>query len=268
MRPREYANEQVSVILGVPTTLTDEQADRFWAAFSRQEERHALRDTHGNFPPERAELMQVGVLENPPLHGEILALEHRYATAPPRWPRGHRFAACLTHDVDRIVKLPWRERWREMMTLWGTTPWPQKARWSAAAGVFALGAMLGQSDIALYDPWMDAEARHGFHSTFFVLPEHPLAPTTHDHFYRYADAVGFRGQRMPFAEATRQAHAAGWEIGLHGSYMSAFDERIFTDDKAQLETLLAAPVRSARLMRTPATSCSAGTRINFRRAFI
>lgn len=246
MTPRAFVTEQVSLMLGAPVALTDAQIERFWAAMSREEEYGAPKDQHGNFTPERAELTHIGLLENPPLHTELRTLEHRQSHVPARWPHGARFACCLSHDVDRIVKLPWRERWRQMVTLWPTAPLRQRLRWALATGVYAAGALAGQSDIAVYDAWMAVEAQHGFHSTFFVLPERLTAPTTHDHFYRYTDQVRFHGRRLSFAEATRRVQVAGWEIGLHGSYASAFDGRIFAAEKAQLETMLMAPIRSTR----------------------
>jgi len=244
--PRTVVTEQLSLILGAPVALTDAQVERFWAAFSREEELTAPKDKHGNVPPESLPPQCQGQQDPLPLHAEIQALATRFPAMLPRWPSGCRFAACLSHDVDRIVKLPWRERWRQLATLRQSASLKQQVRWACAAAVYAGGALTGQSDLAVYDPWMNEEARHGFHSTFFVLPEQLAAPTTHDHYYHYADPVRFRDYRMSFTEATRLAHEEGWEIGLHGSYASAFDTQIFRQDKAQVEEMLSAPIRSTR----------------------
>jgi peptidoglycan/xylan/chitin deacetylase (PgdA/CDA1 family) len=106
--------------------------------------------------------------------------------------------------------------------------------------------MLGLSNMAPYDFWLEEEGQRGFHSTFFVLPEHLQQPTAHDHYYRYADAVRCAGEAMTFAEATRRIAQQGWEIGLHGSYASALDEEILRREKAALEAMLEQPVASVR----------------------
>ncbi|HEY3417156.1 MAG TPA: hypothetical protein VGM23_09760, partial [Armatimonadota bacterium] len=244
--PREYITEQLSIILGIPVQPSPAVVKRAWAYLSREEEGSAVKDVHGNFPPEQSLLCRLGLLEHPPLHADIAALGHEYAAHDPRWPKGHRFAACLTHDVDRIVKLPWRERFRQMYTLSDRISLQRTVRWAAVGTYFAMQSALGYSDPAPFDAWLEEEARFGFHSTFFVLPEHLAVPTLYDHYYRYDDRVHFRGQGMRFQEAARLASEAGWEIGLHGSYSSALDERIFSAEKGQIEAMLGAPILSTR----------------------
>ncbi|MHB9131101.1 MAG: polysaccharide deacetylase family protein [Armatimonadota bacterium] len=267
--PREYVTDQVSTILGVPVILNEGQVSRFWSLLTREEERRSKRDVHGNFKAEESILGRLRLLEYPPLHQDIVSLVRHLGPLPPRWPKGHRFAACLTHDVDRIVKLPWRERWRQFACLWKkASPW-QCLRWIGGSATYALGACAGKSDLATFDFWLDEEKRWGFHSTFFVLPESLAQPTTHDHFYYYHDTVVFRGQRMPFTEAIRQVRASGWEIGLHGSYASADDAEILQADKQQVERILGEPVQSTRqhYLRfdadvTPRIQAAAGIRVD------
>ena len=40
---------------------------------------------------------------------------------------------------------------------------------------------------------------------------------------------------MPLREAVRATREAGWEIGLHGSYASAYDAAILAGERAQVE---------------------------------
>ena len=242
--PRAYAAEQLAIILGAPVALTDAQADRCWAMLTREEERRAPTDRHGNYPHTRSVLARLDLLEQPPLHDDIAALGG--GMIPPRWPNGHRFAACLTHDVDRIVRCPWRERLRQYRTLSDRATRQQAFRWHAAAIAYGLRALVGCSDTAPYDFYLEEEGKRGFHSTFFVLPERLQHPTVYDHFYRYSDHVRLLGARMTFAKASQQAHALGWEIGLHGSYASAYDARILSAEKADLEAMLGQPVTAVR----------------------
>lgn len=245
MTPRAYVAEQLSTIIGVPVTPNTGQVTRFWRMLSREEERMGERDEHGRFRPRSSMLAVLELLEKPPLHADIDTLTRAYPEAPPRWPGGHRFAACLTHDVDHIVRLPWRERWRLVAQHRGRITSRQAWRWRAVAVAYAIGTLAGFSDLATYDYWMAEEARLGFHSTFFVMGE-PEAPTVHDPFYRYADPVRFQHRRQSFAEATRAVQAAGWEIGLHGSYASAFAPTLLATEKARLEAMLGSPVTATR----------------------
>jgi len=244
--PREYVTEQLSIIVGAPVMLTDTQVNRFWTLLTRDEERGAEGDRHDNYPHTSSVLARQGLLEYPPLHDEIAALAAGSVLSTPRWPYGHRFAACLTHDVDRIVRCPWRERLRQYIALRGRATPVQILRWCAASVTFGLRALAGDNDLAPYDYWLDEESRHGFHSTFFILPEQLAQPTVHDHFYHYHDIVLCEGIRMSFASATQQVRKRGWEIGLHGSYDSAFNAQILRAERDQLECMLGQPVSAVR----------------------
>jgi hypothetical protein len=260
-----YIAEQLSIIAGTPVVATDDTVARVWAQLNRTEERSLPRDRHGNVDFHDLTLARLGLLEDPPLHAEIA----QSAGAEPRWPNGHRFAAVLSHDVDYIVLFPWRERLRQAVALQRIiTPW-RVGRRLAAAGVYALLSGLGLSRAPAFDPWVDAEARHGFRSTFFMLPEHLAAPTDLDHFYHFDDRIAFRGRAATLRQATRALHAEGWEIGLHGSYNAAYDGALLRDEAAQVASLVDAPVVSVRqhFLRfdrdvTPAAQLSAGLQVD------
>lgn len=246
MKPRTYIAEQLSIIVGAQVDVTDVLVDRFWEMLSRGEESHGPFDRHGNYEHTDSKLAHLDLLEQPPLHDEIAALTARVDGALPRWPNGHRFAACLTHDVDRIVTCPWRERLRQCGVMRGHTSPLQLTRWYGGSLLYGLRAMTGGNNVKPYDFWLEEEGRHGFHSTFFVLPEALEQPTVYDQFYRYNDMIELDGRRMTFGEASREMVKRGWEIGLHGSYTSAYDAAILSTEKAQLEIMLEQPVTAVR----------------------
>ena len=148
--------------------------------------------------------------------------------------------------MDRIVSLPWRERFRQAVAAGGQAGVGQRARWLTASALWAARTRLGAGDRAPFDSWMAEEARFGFHSTFFVLPERLGSPTVHDHFYRYGDRVLHAGRERPLREAMRAAYETGWEIGLHGSYASAYDANLLAGERAQVAGALGADVTSTR----------------------
>ncbi len=237
---RAYVTEQLSTIIGAPVVPTDAQVARWWWLLAREEERESARDVHGNVVTAASQLAALHLLEDPPLHADVLALARQPRIAC--WPSPYRFAACLTHDVDVVTAHPWRERLRRLGEARIAAGLLQRGRWALSALVHAGH---GRED-GPFDDWMAAEARYGFHSTFFLMPEAYVSPTAYDHFHRYNDPVGHFGARMRYADAARQVHAAGWEIGLHGSYASAYDADIMRVEKAALEAMLAAEVVSTR----------------------
>ncbi len=261
-----YIAEQLSTIAGTPVTAPAETVARVWAQLDRAEERQLPRDRHGNVQYEELLLTKLNLLEYPPLHGDITVLP---AGEAPRWPGGHRFAAVLSHDVDYIVLYPWRERLRQAMELHHViTPW-RVGRRLAAAGVYAALSLCGLARVPAFDAWAAEEARHGFRSTFFLLPERLQAPTDLDHFYHYDDRLPFRGHSVPLRKAVRTLQGEGWEIGVHGSYNAAYDGAMLRDEAEQVAGLVDAPVVAVRqhFLRfdrdvTPAAQLTAGMQVD------
>jgi peptidoglycan/xylan/chitin deacetylase (PgdA/CDA1 family) len=263
----EYAARQLAVMLGRRVPAPPALLDRLARALTRDEEDGASPDGHGNFAARDSELWADGRLEAPPLDDEIAQLASEQPELPPRWPGGRRFAALLSHDVDRVVSLPWRERFRQISAVGRQVGLLQRTRWRGAGALWALQTRRGAADRAPFDSWIAEESRYGFHSTFFLLPEHLAAPTLHDHFYRYGDSVVHGGRELPLRDAVRRTREEGWEIGLHGSYASAYDASILAGERAQVEAAAGAPVTSIRqhylrfsASRTPQMQSDAGLR--------
>lgn len=254
-------------MLGGRVPAPDALLDRLSRALARDEERGAAKDAHDNFPASASELSHGGLLETPPLDAEIARLAAAHPELPPRWPGGHRFAAVLSHDVDRVVSLPWRDRLAQVSAVGSRAGAMRRARWRAAAASMALRSLLGGNDRAPFDVWLAEEGRYGFHSSFFTLPERFAQPTIHDNFYRYDDVVSHSGRRLSLRDALRAVHESGWEVGLHGSYASSRSASILADERAQVEAAVGAEVTSTRqhylrfaIEQTPRVQESAGLR--------
>jgi hypothetical protein len=265
--PRVYAAEQLELMLGGRVSPPEDLLDRLARALTREEERGAAKDAHDNFPASSSALFQGDQLEAPPLDAEIARLAAGHPDLPPRWPRGHRFAAVLSHDVDRVVSLPWRDRLRQTSAVGRRAGAARRARWRAVAASMAVRSLLGRSDRAPFDPWIAEEGRLGFRSSFFTLPERLAAPSVHDNFYRYDDSVRHGGRERRLRDALRAVHESGWEIGLHGSYASSRDAAILADERAQVEAAVGAEVTSTRqhylrfaVEQTPRVQEAAGLR--------
>jgi hypothetical protein len=237
---RAYVRDQLSLIMGRPVDPSVEDGELFWRAFSCAGERTAPRDGHGNVEPRSAGPSGRTAWLNDRLGalGEI---------GEPRWPHGRRFAAVLTHDVDRIVRHPWRERMRQAVTRGTGEPLAARVRLTAAAFALRLqAARAAPEELAPFDRYLRDEERLGFHSTFLVLPDNLLAPSRHDHWYRYPDRVRYEGHSTTFVRAARGVLERGADIGVHGSYASAYDAEILAHDRSRIEDMLGSPVVSTR----------------------
>jgi hypothetical protein len=201
--------------------------DDLAAAFfhlARVEERNGPRDEHGRF---RAEWSCLEPLD-PPLE----RLRRKLGIEPPR------FAVALTHDVDS----PWR--WTRV----GLRGAASRLKHSALHA--RVGPSVREATGLATAPWhklrgtdpnwrfeqiVAEERRRGASgSTFFVLaghndPHDGAAPETY-------------AQLRPRLVATLRE--TGAEVGLHGSYLAADDERLLAEEKAKLDAL--APVEGHR----------------------
>lgn len=133
--------------------------------------------------------------------------------ASPIWPEGRSFALFLSHDVDQIHD---RELFRVLADLNHVRRiWMQGEKGNAALALRRVARALVAPKPAEQDfeTILAIEARHGFHSTFFVL---------HDPYW---SRNGPR-YRLTCPEIRRIAaciHGAGCEIGLHGG-VSCFNQ--------------------------------------------
>jgi hypothetical protein len=146
-------------------------------------------------------------------------LDLGFAAGAPRWPRGKRAAACLTHDVDYPEAVRWLEPLRVLR---------RRGREGLKP---ALEVMAGRRSTWQFGSWTRMEERLGARSAFYFVPRkgslHEYATGTPDSFY---DITTPR-----FGELFRQLDAAGAEVGLHASYHAFESEQGFAAEKARLE---------------------------------
>jgi peptidoglycan/xylan/chitin deacetylase (PgdA/CDA1 family) len=127
-------------------------------------------------------------------------------------------------------------------------------------------AMSPRKHQGIFAAWLALEALYGFKSTFFFLPErvslfHPFDGP----LYRYLDRVEFEGHRLTVAELMREIESRGWEVGLHGSFLSYDDAEELKRQKEQVEQALKKEIVSIRQhylhfdrLKTPKAQSQAG----------
>ena len=182
------------------------------------------------------------------------------------WPEGKRFAACLSHDVDSVQLDSRYELARTAMLLARNASGIAK-KLRPLGGL--VGLRRGPRKFDVFTPWVEIEAKYGFRSTFFVFPTRVRQRHIIDNVYRWDDRTTYRGEMATVREIVRDLHQRGWEIGLHGSYLSPLDADLLAEQKDDVEQALGAPIVSSRqhnlhfdVMKTPAILERAGLQVD------
>jgi hypothetical protein len=208
---------------GQSLSLHDIVFDVFWLV-TGQEERHWPQDQHGFYDltdsPISAELLNRQALASE-IERWVEELLSEAGLRPPihRWPNGRRAAAIVGHDVD----YPLVKRWLEPIRL-------LSRRGRGGLGP-AFGVLAGRHTHWNFENWIALEDQLNIRSTFYFCARKgsvlEYALGVPDPFY----GVGSK----PFRRLFRRLHDAGFEIGLHSSYLAYQDLDKFVGEKAHLE---------------------------------
>jgi hypothetical protein len=253
----EYSSRFIERNFGVRISSMDHDNDlhkSVYAELSRREELDtSLRDTWGNWDWQYAERQREGNLYVPSLDKEIIRRLSRDSCEliKPKWPNGKSFAIVLTHDVDLVSE-----------TILSTRGVLQRIKNYRTARQYWLAIRHGlvftkriatqmicgatKDPLWHYEDWMKIEDQYGFKSTFYFFPSILIKPHLWDCTYKFSDRIVFDSRPMHVSDMIREMYAAGWDIGLHGSYHSATNEDILRAEKQQLEDVLGSAVTSTR----------------------
>jgi peptidoglycan/xylan/chitin deacetylase (PgdA/CDA1 family) len=182
------------------------------------------------------------------------------------WPEGKRFAACLSHDVD-MVQIDSRYELARTIAL--------NFRHAQGAGkklkhlASAVGLRKTPREFDVFSPWVEAEQRLGFRSSFFFFPTHVRERHVIDNVYRWDDRTTYRGETCSVREIARDLHRRGWDVGLHGSYLSPLSYEMLAEQKEDIEKAIGETVITSRqhnlhfdAARTPALLERAGLKVD------
>ncbi|MEI7467071.1 MAG: polysaccharide deacetylase family protein [Chloroflexota bacterium] len=248
-----YAKDYIGRVLGthdlrgleIPADLLQD----VFSALTRQEEIITPeRDEWGNFDCQHSQAFRAGNHQRAWLD-EMIIQAFPLIERKSIWPNNKPFALCLTHDTDELgLHVHYSKLKREFTRVQD----PNFAR-RFLKGFISAGTHLARSVNAAAKPetlqieeWLKLEDKYGFKSTFHIFPQHVNNRHAWDCDYRYADKVVYQQQLVPFATVMRAVHKAGWEIGVHGSYESAFNADLLLAQKHQIEDVIKAEVISTR----------------------
>ncbi len=197
------------------------------------------RDPFGRVPGAATPRAKAGLLSTPVVHPLMNLLWSALCRAAgttleraPAWPDGHKFAVCLTHDVDLWRKRTLRQFGKEMVR--GLR---SPRRLPAVARAFCCGP----------DPWSDLdsiaalEERYGMRSTFFVLPGRP------NQVVNGVGVVNSYAARPEAVRATlRRLAGRGCEVALHASFDSYRSADALAAERRDVAALAGADVAGCR----------------------
>ena len=232
LRSREWGLASSDGTVTVERSLLRFVAD---VAGAESEQRSTAADQFGRVPAAETRPVREGFAREPVVSVIATALAARARAAAGRrafrvidpWPQGKRWAAALTHDLDVV-------EWWPAFTMLRLAELVRHGRLPRAARVVAAALRAGREPVvwsALSDV-LATESRHGVRSSWFVLCGKPTIATAR------AGDLTYR----PEAPATRRIfdaiHAAGHEIGLHGSFVTSDDHAQFGTQRATLRRLV------------------------------
>lgn len=162
----------------------------------------------------------------------------------PLWPGGHRFALCLSHDVDAIStqfsQLQYlRLRRREAVTR--ETPDPADRAFlrdfdkMAANLASRRNADVASSAAASMDLSIAVEKEFGIKGSYFFPVWPPKVDSRYDCLYEADDRYTYLGRVMTARDIMLELAAQGHDVGLHGGYQTALDLENFLHEKHLLE---------------------------------
>jgi peptidoglycan/xylan/chitin deacetylase (PgdA/CDA1 family) len=258
--------------------LPDELAN---ALICREEWEAEERDCRGNLDFQHNSLFWSGRYQEPVINQWLMDKAGGAALTASPWPQGKKFAVCLTHDADVVSYASPIRRLRQMrgivrQVLKGEIEVVGKYNVVSLLSILKkFSKLFGRKEGVvphpqrgndLFAPWIKLESRYGFRSTFFFLPEESLSYHPFDGpMYKYDDRIEYEGERITVAELMRELERGGWEVGLHGSFLSFDDAQELKRQKDRLERAVQREVMSIRqhylhfdIRKTPKAQSEAG----------
>jgi peptidoglycan/xylan/chitin deacetylase (PgdA/CDA1 family) len=171
----------------------------------------------------------------------------------PLWPENRQFVVCLTHDVDMISRQTSpAQLLRSLRIGLSSLPTGRNAiqhRALRAAQALARAAYFGIASVpSAFDTLersIEVEREYDVRSSYFFTV-YPSLPTPYDCAYRPNDSCLFRDAPTTVSDLMRWLVREGWDVGLHGSYLSAVERDLLEEEKGILEEALGERVKTVR----------------------
>lgn len=140
---------------------------------------------------------------------------------------GKGFFVCLSHDVDRVAK-----------TFQYVTHFLRYLKTgNLRAALYQMKSLAARAHYWQFEKIMEIEDKLGLRSTFFFLNEtYPFHPWK---LRSWRLSLGYYNMLDPCVQRViKDLDNQGWEIGLHGSYLSYRDVNLLRKEKADIESIV------------------------------
>jgi peptidoglycan/xylan/chitin deacetylase (PgdA/CDA1 family) len=215
----------------------------------REEEHETLqRDEWGAWAHSASEAFAAGTLSVPEIDRWVADRRRELAAnAPlvPLWPRDATFAVCLLHDVGHLSRhVTLGQVGRALSAARdrasAVTPPSERARRlvrpAARLGRAVAGGIRSAPSTGSTVAWSaDTLERLGVNASFFFSMFPGRIASRFDAVYHAEDSCEFRGRKMRVSDVMCELSAAGFDIGLHGSFASAFGGGSLKRERQMLE---------------------------------
>ena len=146
----------------------------------------------------------------------------------PLWKGQHRFAVCLTHDVDWTTRWCLSRIWAEVMRCGGMVRKQRMVREALASGFrFLLSGLKTRNAYWNFRGLVEGERHYGFKSSFFFLADGK----------HLRDKGGYQLDDEQFIRLINFLQQQGCEIGIHGSFNSFANPHMLRSEIDKLSEL-------------------------------
>lgn len=140
-----------------------------------------------------------------------------------KWPNNKRFAVCLSHDVDVIFKYNFIGILKELKNN------PEKIL------SILSHTIMGKNPYWQFEKIIRLEKNYGFRSTFYFVAKR-----------RHIKDPYYNIRHKKIVNIIRKLDKGGFEIGLHGSYLSYNNKNYLKEEKKIIESILRKRVEGNR----------------------
>lgn len=229
--------------------FSNSELNYIYSILSSKKEKDRINDLDewGNINENGYENIEIPYLDN-----FVLNKLNQFGVYPKTiWPNDHKFAICLTHDIDAVESYSPKVFKRNIAKRYKyteSTSQKLKLAFQYLKNLVKQLVYIKKNDPAWhFEDWIEAEERYGLNSTYFfyIRPEKGDLQTF-DCDYYVSDKFKFENKFITIKDFIVELYKKGNEIGLHGSYKSATEQRVFQAQKDFIEKIINKKISSTR----------------------
>lgn len=243
---QKYINEIYSQSVGVHEVHNDiDLPDELFNLFIRKEEfDNKIRDQWGLWEHPYSDNYQRGKLWYPEINKFFF--ENYKTNFKNVWPDNHKFALCITHDVDQISeKKTFCEKARLFNNRRVSGQKKIEAMLKTLASLTKINSYGCETEKTI--KWLlDTEKKYEASASYLFHVYPSKKKSKYDCTYSFSDTYKFNKSKINVADLCKELKKQGHDVGLHGSIHSGTDYDIMAYEKDFIENILEEDIVSLR----------------------